>query len=50
MQCHDIAVRHNLDVKPVFEKSEIGVILAEQVGDQPIVVERDNQALGRGKR
>ena len=49
MQCHDIAVRDDLHVEPVFEEREIGVIFAEKIGDQPVIVKRDNQALGRGK-
>lgn len=49
MHCDHVTMRHNLHIEPVFEKREVCVMFAKKIGDQPVVVERDNQALGRWK-
>ncbi len=42
-QADGIAVDHGLDIEPVFEYGEIGVVIAEQVADEPRVVEIDHK-------
>ena len=39
-----VAARRDFDRQPVFDQGEIFIMLAEQNGEEPVVVESQNQA------
>ena len=45
-QRDDIAVRVRLDAEPLLEQRQVRVVLAEQDGQQPVVIEGGNDSLG----